>query len=177
VTTEELRNSLQTTTSELDDANRMASSLPPPPPPSSSLDPLATTTASPAALKAPKSSLPLFLTLSLLLIPYFFLSLHLGLDPRNLPPPLPSLFLVLSTFITLHLLLPHIVVLYAPQTPKGRYGAQWTATNLNVVAGSILWCLVIALKSTNDEKKATDAAVGISVTVVVVMLFVINVGA
>ena len=141
-----------------------------PRPTSSSLD-ASTATPAPVPLAPPRSPLPFFLTLSLLLIPYFFLSLHLGLDPRNLPPPLPSLFLVLSTFTILHLCLPHIIVFYAPPTPKGRYGAQWTAPNLNVVASSTLWLLVIATQPTWN-----DAAFGLSVGGAVLLFTAINVG-
>ncbi|KAL7410971.1 hypothetical protein BDY24DRAFT_398202, partial [Mrakia frigida] len=143
----------------------MTISLPPPPPPP------VESTASP--LTPPKSPLPFFLTLSLLLIPYFLLSLHLGLDPRVLPDPLPSLLLVLSTFVTIYLCLPHIVVLYAPLTPKGRYGAQWTSANLNLLAFSILWLLVLGNQAswTNVDK---EAPIGFSIFGAVVAFIVLN---
>lgn len=153
----------------------MAISLPPPPPPSS-LDVSAT-----APLTPPKSSLPFFLTLSLLSILYFLLSLHLGLDYRNfflslhlrlsnLPPPFPSLLPVLSSFIILHFSLPYIVILYAPSTPKGLYGAQWTASNLNVAASSILNLLVIV-----NEPASGPPAVGFSITGALCLFTAVNI--
>lgn len=99
---------------------------------------------SPPPLPNPKSALPTLLTLALLLLPYSLLASYLNL-PSRLSPPLPSLLLLLSTFFLTHLALPSLVPLYASPTPKGRYGALWTASNINWAASSVLgwavmWC-------------------------------------